>query len=98
MRKTTCFTKYVDPGHGWLKVKLSLLEKLGIKDKITPYSYLRGDSAYLEEDSDIGTFLKAYFNGNIPQNVEEYIKVTYKYSNKSSKIRSYNTYPFYRES
>jgi hypothetical protein len=53
------FTFFSDPGHGWLEVPISLLCKLGIADKITPYSYMRGDKAYLEEDCDFGAFLRA---------------------------------------
>lgn len=54
--------KYVfhfDPGHGWLEVKKSELVRLGIADKITSYSYMRGDKVYLEEDCDYSTFLRA---------------------------------------
>jgi hypothetical protein len=39
-----------DPGHGWLCVKIAELEALGIADKITGFSYMRKQSAYLEED------------------------------------------------
>jgi len=48
-----------DAGHGWLAVKRTELVKLGILDKITPYSYQRGGTVYLEEDCDAGTFLDA---------------------------------------
>ena len=48
-----------DPGHGWLAVKRSELVRLGILDKITPCSYQRGGTVYLEEDCDAGTFIKA---------------------------------------
>lgn len=42
-----------DSGHSWGKVEVSLLNKLGITDKITPYSYWGGSYAYLEEDCDL---------------------------------------------
>jgi len=48
-----------DPGHGWLCVKISELEALGIADKITEFSYMRKQSAYLEEDTDYTTYLNA---------------------------------------
>jgi len=48
-----------DPGHGWLQVPKSLLKQLGITNKITGYSYQRGEFAYLEEDCDLGTFVVA---------------------------------------
>lgn len=49
-----------DSGHGWLAVKVGLLEDLGIIDKISTYSYIRGKTAYLEEDMDAGVFTQAY--------------------------------------
>lgn len=50
---------FTDPGHGWLKVKKSELVALGIADKISSYSYERGEWAYLEEDCDMGAFFNA---------------------------------------
>jgi hypothetical protein len=49
---------HIDPGHAWLEVPLQEIVDLGLKDKITPYSYAAGDKAYLEEDLDAGTFLE----------------------------------------
>ena len=49
---------YEDPGHGWLKVSKALLRVLDIEDKISWYSYQRGDFAYLEEDCDAPMFAK----------------------------------------
>lgn len=54
------FDVYSDPGHGWIKVQWKDLVELGISKEITGYSYIRGDWAYLEEDQDAGTFIKAY--------------------------------------
>jgi len=62
---TTTTTKKVvrkfhqDPGHGWLCVKIAELEALGIADKITSCSYMRKQSAYLEEDQDMTTYQNA---------------------------------------
>jgi hypothetical protein len=50
---------FEDAGHGWMKVKKSELEELGIADKISSYSYEKGDYAYLEEDDDANKFIKA---------------------------------------
>ncbi len=47
------------PGHGWLRVPLSELDALGIRDKITKYSYEDDLYAYLEEDDDLTTFVEA---------------------------------------
>lgn len=50
---------YSDPGHGWAAVKRQLLEDLGIADKISTFSYQKGKTVYLEEDSDLPKFLTA---------------------------------------
>lgn len=50
---------YEDPAHGWLKVPKELLTKLGIAAKITAYSYMHGNYAYLEEDCDATLFADA---------------------------------------
>ena len=48
-----------DSGHGWLAVKRGEVEKLGIADKITSFSYQKGKTVYLEEDTDLSTFKTA---------------------------------------
>jgi len=52
-------TFHADPGHAWLQVPIALLERLGIAEKITHYSYREGSNAYLEEDVDANTFVQA---------------------------------------
>lgn len=84
------FQVYADPGHSWVKVSKKLLEKLGIANKITKFSYQRGDFAYIEEDCDASTFVKALRENNI----EYSFKVNN--SNKRSRIRNYQRY-FYSE-
>ena len=59
MNKTASYTYFKDPGHGWLRVKRTELESLGIAGDITPYSYAKGQWVYLEEDLDMATFMKA---------------------------------------
>ena len=56
--KTKAYKFYSDNGHGWLAVKRQELIDLGIIDKITPYSYQRGKTVYLEEDCDVDLFLR----------------------------------------
>ena len=51
------YTHYEDSSHGYLKVPLAELRKLGVK--ISGYSYKHGRFAYLEEDLDLLTFAKA---------------------------------------
>lgn len=50
---------HADPGHAWLEVPVAELIELGIADQISPYSKLRGDTAFLEEDCDAPLFIKA---------------------------------------
>jgi len=80
------FQMYSDPGHGWIKVKKSLLIKLGIADKISTYSYMRKDDAYLEEDRDASLLISALKAKGKTFEYKESV------SNKSSKIRSYDYY------
>lgn len=84
MRKITI---YHDPGHSWAKVPRKTLHDLGIADRITAYSYQRGEYVYLEEDQDMATFLYAYraHFSCIPSFTE-------RHTNRSSKIRSYSHY------
>jgi len=82
-------TKYMffqDPGHGWVKVAQKELEKLGIADKISAYSYRRRDSVYLEEDCDLEKFLQA------KQARGEGVEVVERHTDRQSKIRSYRSY------
>lgn len=85
--RTKTITFYADPGHGWAKVKKSELAKLQIAELISPYSYERGEYAYLEEDCDLSIYLAALkANGQ-----------SYKFSGttcayKQSRIRGYNRY------
>ena len=85
-RKFVC---YEDPGHGWVKVSLFLLRKLNIADKITSYSYQRGDYVYLEEDCDFSTFYDAM------SRADKAIKIESRHTDKQSKIRSYEPYQYH---
>ena len=79
-----------DPGHGWIKVPKKMVSKLGIADKITHYSYERGDYVYLEEDCDATTFIEACKSRNITPEFRDRICRT-----RQSKVRSYNHYNAY---
>ena len=77
---------YADPGHGWGAVKRKVLDQLGIADKITAFSYQKGQTVYLEEDCDLSTLVTALaLKGETVQYKE-------KHTNKYSPIRSYNRY------
>jgi len=84
------YTFFQDGGHGWLKVKKSELEALGIADKITRYSYEYKEWVYLEEDCDLSTFFNAKgWTGNAEFWKSGIIKNAY---SERSKIRSYIPY------
>ncbi len=74
---------YEDPGHGWLRAPTKLLEELQIADQISPYSYLLGQNAYLEEDCDAGKLIES-----LKQDCEPY-KVVRHYCKNESAIRNY---------
>ena len=54
------FHFYMDDGHGWVAVKKELLKELKLENSISAYSYMKGDTAYLEEDSDASKFHRAF--------------------------------------
>ena len=84
---------YSDPGHGWLKVKRSELHELGIADKITGFSYERGDFVYLEEDEDLSNFIEA-LEEKTGEKFDSSKHLRYHIADKSSKIRSYLSYKY----
>jgi hypothetical protein len=63
-RETLLFL--ADPGHGWLRVPLGEIAALGIEAEISPYSFIDGRFAYLEEDCDAGRYLTAREAAGIP--------------------------------
>ena len=75
-----------DPGHGWLGVKSKLLLELGIADRISHCSYLRGKTAYLEEDCDADVFI------NAAKEEGWEVKIVTNRSDSRSPIRSYPCY------
>lgn len=77
---------YSDPGHGWAAVKRQLLVNLGIAEKISAYSYQKGNTVYLEEDCDLSLFCDAVKSRG---QVVEFIE---KNTNSRSPIRSYEAY------
>ena len=88
MSKTFTVIVYNDPSHAWAKVRKDVLVNLGIADKITRYSYQRGDYAYLEEDCDLTTLCMAL------NERDTRIKFVEKNTNKDSRIRSYERYEY----
>lgn len=77
-----------DPGHGWIKVPLRVLNRLNMLHKISPFSYIRGAFAYLEEDSDASKFVTEYRRAT-GCGIHTRIRST---REKSSRIRNYQPY------
>lgn len=77
---------YADPGHGWVAVKRRMLSNLEIADLITPYSFQKGDTVYLEEDQDLGTLMQALTGRGIGVRFQE------KHTNRYSPIRRFDSY------
>ena len=83
---TVKLLSYTDPGHGWLRVPHRMLKKLGISALITPYSYMRTDYAYLEEDQDMTTFILAMDRAG------KTVEFVNRNTNRQSRIRNYASY------
>jgi len=55
------FIFHSDDGHGWLAVTTDQLDDVGVPlSSISPYSYRKGNTLYLEEDCDAGVFIDAW--------------------------------------
>jgi len=89
--KAKVYKYYTDPGHGWLAVKKQELIDLGIADNISPYSYTKGQTVYLEEDRDMFLFVQAW---KVKYHSFAFL-MDHKYRD-DLKIRSYERYD-YRE-
>ena len=85
------YTFFTDASHGWLSVPMKEVIQLGIQDKISSYSYMKGEMVYLEEDCDVNLFVNAYFAkfGKEPEFKESN-------SNSQSIIRRYTSYAKYK--
>ena len=80
------FIFHADPGHAWLEVPIKTLQEYGIADKISNYSYMSGNLAYLEEDCDAHLFLQ-----EVEQRGIKY-KIIEKHTNGTSFVRSCKYY------
>jgi hypothetical protein len=80
------FKLYSDSGHGWLAVKVMDLFDTCTAHKISNYSYIRGLTAYLEEDIDAGIFIANW------RELHDDFKYEAKYVDGNSVIRSYDRY------
>lgn len=77
---------YSDPGHGWGAVKRRVLDELGIADKITHFSYQKGQTVYLEEDSDLPALVTKLAVNGVTVEYEQHS------TDRRSPIRSYDRF------
>ena len=73
-------------GHGWLEVPMTEIKNLGLTQKISAYSYRKGDSAFLEEDCDMSLFIKAMNATGQEFNFNEV------HTNYDSQVRNYSRF------
>ena len=78
---------YEDPGHGWLRVPKTEISP-EIKNKISQFSYMNGNYAYLEEDCDAGLFMLEKWGSY----EEAHKHIRNKHTDNSSRIRGYEPY------
>ncbi len=74
---------HVDPGHSWGEIKMGDLP-LKLRKKISPYSFQKGDSLFLEEDCDLWIAVSFYKESGITFSIK---RVIYK---RECKIRRYD--------
>jgi hypothetical protein len=86
MRLNKTYVFHADPGHGWLAVKRAALHELGIADKVSSYSYQKGDTVYLEEDCDMPLYLGELQARSLHYSFKE------SHTNSDSHIRRYEPY------
>lgn len=77
---------YADPGHGWGAVKRNLVYSLGVAGKISPCSYQKGDTVYLEEDCDLSIVVDAL------RAAGHAVEFETKHTDNRSPIRSYDRF------
>jgi hypothetical protein len=77
---------YTDPGHGWIAIKRKVLNDLEVADKITVFSYQKGQTVYLEEDCDAFLVMQKLSEKGITVTIDR------KHTNNRSPIRNYNRF------
>ncbi len=84
---------FSDPGHGWLRVKKSEIDSLGIAEKISKYSHTskrwKTKYVFLEEDDDMEVFIAAKKKQNPGWELDA---VEHTLPERESIIRSFETY------
>lgn len=57
--RTTLIKYHQDPGHGWIEVPRTEIDRLNLAGQISSYSYAHHGVVYLEEDCDAALYIKA---------------------------------------
>lgn len=86
MTRTVTIPIFEDPGHGWARFPKARLQRLGIAEQISAFSYQNGANAFLEEDCDLGVLLGALRSQGYD------VRFRTHHTNRQSKIRSFDTY------
>ena len=77
------YTVWTDPSHAWIEVPKREVKELGLLDRISTFSFEKGDNLYLEEDVDGAMFLDR-INEDIFELDERY--------EDESRVRKYKPY------
>lgn len=88
----TMYDFFEDPGHGWLKVSIYELLRLGIENEISGFSYYKDKYAYLEEDCDMSVFIKAKQQEDMFFSFQDTDTIRRHHTNNNSEIRHYLSY------
>jgi len=83
------YTWISDSGHAWLEVSIDEINILGIAEEISEYSYINGETVYLEEDCDAGLFIEA-LKKRLP--TTEHVMFTGKYINGDAPCRKFKRF------
>jgi len=85
------YVMHTDNGHGWLAVKRNELVGLNLLSEISTYSYQRGKTVYLEEDSDLYKFLLAKYESedDFQKALQKFFSMIRYSHHNSSPIRNY---------
>ena len=81
-------TFFNDGGHGWLAVKRNLLKELGILTQVSPHSYQKGETVYLEEDADISLLYNTLKDKHNITKLDDFFEIKSSYSERSP-VRNY---------
>ena len=89
-----------DCGHGWLEVTYKEIESLGIADRISCFSYRKGNKVYLEEDCDMDRFFRAKYGEDYQKDraIQEMLRNIIPFQNYKGEARGIrNSASFYRD-